>query len=167
MQKHNQENMPQIDAILQDSRFQYGLERITVLEQDRIFCCHGLGHLLDVARIAWIMVLEQQLPLKKHIVYGAALLHDLGRYQQYEVQIPHSQASAELAELILPGAGYTTEETEQIINAIRQHGTEPQEQGVLARVLYDADKLSRSCFQCGAQAECKWKEEKRNKTILF
>jgi HD superfamily phosphodiesterase len=160
-------NMKQIDAILQDSRFQYGLQRVTELEKERIFCCHRLDHLLDVARIAWIMVLEQNLSLKKEIVYGAALLHDLGRYRQYEENIPHHKASAELAVQILPDAGYTEEETAMIAEAISQHGDALERQSILARVLYQADKLSRCCFQCAAQAECKWNEEKRNKTILY
>lgn len=163
----NKENMERIDAILQDSRFQYGLQRIVELEKERIFCCHRLDHLLDVARIAWIMVLEQNLPLKKEIVYGAALLHDLGRYRQYEEQIPHHQASAELAKEILPDAGYTVEEVDAIADAIGQHGDQTVSQSILAQVLYRADKLSRSCFQCAAQAECKWSEEKRNQTIRY
>jgi len=162
-----QTDMKRIQTILQDARFQYGLNRIVFLEQDRIFCCHGLEHLLDVARIAWIMVLEQHLPLQKDIVYGAALLHDLGRYRQYEENIPHHQASAALAKEILPDAGYTEAETAQIADAIGQHGTEPQSRGQLARILYDADKLSRNCFQCQAQAECKWPLDKRNKTISY
>lgn len=160
--------MERIDAILQDQRFQYGLRRIAALEQQRIFCCHGLEHLLDVARIAWIMILEQQLPLQKDIVYGAALLHDLGRYRQYEAQIPHHQASAKLAAEILPAAGYNAEEVENIITAISQHSTCVQGEGpLLAKVLYQADKLSRNCFQCTAQAACKWSENKRNQTILY
>ena len=109
--------MKRIEAILQDERFRYGLQQIAKLEQQRIFCCHGLEHLLDVARIAWIMTLEQHLPLEKDIVYGAALLHDLGRYQQYEHQIPHHEASAALALEILPDAGYSLEETAMITAA--------------------------------------------------
>jgi hypothetical protein len=54
-----------------------------------------------------------------------------------------------------------------IAEAISQHGDELERQSILARVLYQADKLSRCCFQCAAQAECKWNEEKRNKTILY
>lgn len=160
-------DMQRVNALLQDERFQVGLFQITELETHRIFCRHGLQHLLDVARIAWIMVLEQQLPLKKDIVYGMALLHDLGRYRQYAEQMPHHQASAELAEKILPDAGYTTEECAQIVDAIRQHGTASQQQGKLAQILYYADKQSRNCFQCAAQAECKWTLEQRNKTILY
>ena len=160
-------NMQRIDAILHDEKFCYGLERIVALEHDRIFCRHDLSHLLDVARIAWIMVLENNLDIKKDIVYGAALLHDLGRYRQYEEAIPHALASAGLAEQILPAAGYTNQETTWIVNAIREHGVEPQEQGQLARILYDADKLSRNCFDCAAQAECKWTKSKRNRTIVY
>lgn len=158
--------MKRIEAILQDERFRYGLQQITKLEQQRIFCCHGLEHLLDVARIAWIMTLEQHLPLEKDIVYGAALLHDLGRYQQYEQQIPHHEASAALALEILPDAGYSLEETAMITAAILRHSScQREEQQLLADVLYQADKLSRNCFQCKAQADCKWPEEKRNQTI--
>ncbi len=167
MMQNKKQNMERVDAILQDERFQYGLQRIILLEEQRIFCCHRLDHLLDVARIAWIMVLEQQIPLKKDIVYGAALLHDLGRYRQYEEQIPHHQASAELAMHILPDAGYSIEEAVMITEAIGQHGVETDSQSSLARVLYQADKLSRNCFQCAAQAECKWSDEKRNKTVLY
>ena len=61
-------NMQRIDAILHDEKFCYGLERIVALEHDRIFCRHDLSHLLDVARIAWIMVLENNLDIKKDIV---------------------------------------------------------------------------------------------------
>lgn len=164
---NDMQEMQRIEAILKNEQFVNGLERIAVLEQDRIFCRHGLEHLLDVARIAWIMVLEQELFLAKDIVYGAALLHDLGRYRQYEDEIPHHQASVQLAAEILPAAGYTDSETAMMIDAIAQHGTEPNAQGQLARILYHADKLSRNCFACQAQAECKWNEEKRNKTILY
>ena len=40
--------MKRIEAILQDVRFQKSLLRIEQLEQRRIFCRHGLEHLLDV-----------------------------------------------------------------------------------------------------------------------
>jgi len=163
---YDKTNIQRIDAILADERFCHGLARITQLEADRIFCCHGLPHLLDVARIAWIMTLEDELMIPKDIVYGAALLHDLGRYRQYEEGIPHYQASAELAEVILPDAGYNIDEINWIVDAIRQHSAEAHARGQLARILYDADKLSRNCFLCNAQAECKWPIEKRNKTIF-
>lgn len=159
--------MKRIEAILRDVRFQKSLLRIERLEQQRIFCRHGLEHLLDVARIAWILTMEEQLPLDKEIVYGAALLHDIGRDRQYEEQIPHHQASAGLAAEILPDAGYNAVETTLIVDAIAQHGAPCCEQGSLAQVLYQADKLSRNCFRCTVQDQCKWPEEKRNRTILW
>ena len=33
--------------------------RLTELDKDRIFCCHQMNHLLDVARIAYIKNLEE------------------------------------------------------------------------------------------------------------
>lgn len=157
-------SMERIDRILRDARVQDSLRRIEQLEQQRVFCRHGLEHLLDVARIAWILVLERQLPLPKDVVYGAALLHDLGRHRQYEEGVAHHLASAQLAEAILPDAGYSAAETAQIVTAIRQHGAQPQ-QDLLAQVLYRADKLSRNCFQCAAQGQCKWPPEERNRTV--
>lgn len=160
--------MKRIEAILKNRRFQYGLQRIEQLEIKRIFCRHGLDHLLAVARIAWIIVLEQQLPLQKEIVYGAALLHDIGRYCQYEEDIPHHKASAELAAEILPEAGYNREEVQQICHAIWWHGQDTKQCGSkLAQVLYFADKRSRNCFQCNARAHCKWDTEKQNETVQY
>ena len=42
------------------------LDRIEELERDRIYCGHGLGHLLDVARIAYIYNLEENLGFTRH-----------------------------------------------------------------------------------------------------
>ena len=159
--------MKRVNLIYEHSVFRNKFQALQEAEKEREFCNHTLEHLLDVARIAWILVQEQQLPLQKDVVYAAALLHDLGRYRQYEEAIPHHQASAELAAAILPDAGYTAEETAMMVDAIGQHGTEPQSQSILAQVLYQADKLSRNCFQCAAQAQCKWPVEKRNRTIFY
>lgn len=158
--------MERIDAILQDERFISGLKRIQELEAERIFCCHGLDHLLDVARIAWIIAMEQKLTIRKETIYAAALLHDLGRFRQYEEGIPHHLASAELAREILPDVGFGAEETEQIEEAIRLHGNSSQG-NELTELLYRADKLSRNCFQCSVQEQCKWEPEKRNQTIRY
>ena len=158
--------MERIDAILQDYRFIDGLARIQKLEANRIFCRHGLDHLLDVARIAWIIALEQEIHLQKEIIYAAALLHDLGRYRQYEDGTPHNVSGAELALEILPDAGFSPEETGWIADAIRLHGNSSQG-NALTELLYRADKLSRNCFQCAAQAQCKWEPEKRNTTIRY
>ena len=35
-----QTNMSRVEAILQDERFRYGVQRINELEQQRVFCRH-------------------------------------------------------------------------------------------------------------------------------
>ena len=75
--------------------------KLAALEKGRLFCCHQMDHLLAVARIAYIRNLERNLGLKKESIYAAALLHDIGKYAQYEEGIPHEIKSAEIAGIIL------------------------------------------------------------------
>ena len=70
-------------------------------EKDRKFCKHGWEHLMDVARIAYILNLERGYGLNRDQVYAAALLHDCGRYLELEQDIPHEKAGARLAKQIL------------------------------------------------------------------
>lgn len=133
-------------------------------EKERIFCKHDVPHFLDVARLAYILKLERGYQVEKELIYAAALLHDIGKWKQYEQKIPHEVSSAEIAEDILKASGFDEQERTYIIRAIRGHrkGTEA---GELAEILYDADKLSRPCFACEAEKECNWSEEKKNKRI--
>ena len=68
------------------------MEHLAEYEKNRIFCRHGMDHLMDVARIAYIENLEKNCGISKEIIYGAALLHDIGRYLQYTEGIPHERA---------------------------------------------------------------------------
>ena len=129
-------------------------------EQTRIFCPHNLAHALDVARIGYIMILEGGYDIKKELFYSAALLHDAGRYSNN----PHNESGSELAQKILPECGFTAEETELVANAILGHRTNSQAD-IFSKILYDADKRSRICFECDAQKECYWENEKRNHDI--
>lgn len=133
-------------------------------EKERIFCKHDVAHFLDVARLAYILKLERGFQVEKELIYAAALLHDIGKWQQYEHKIPHEVASAEIAKDILKVCGFNEQEQTCVITAIRGHrkGTEA---GELAEILYDADKLSRPCFACEAEKECNWSDEKKNKQI--
>lgn len=129
-------------------------------ERDRKFCKHNLEHSLDVARIAYITILENGLEITKELVYAAALLHDAGRYSG----IPHNESGAKLAGELMPECGFTKEETELVADAIlghrnAEHSTE------FSKILYDADKKSRLCFICKAQNDCYWEQSKRNYTI--
>ena len=162
------EKRDRINEILHHKQFLSYLKENERAEENRIFCKHQIEHFLDVARIAYIKLLEEGEPNKKEIVYGMALLHDIGKHRQYFYGIPHEVASAELSEEILVDCGYEEEEREQIKTAILNHRTKPTKQSdVLSRILYEADKQSRNCFFCKAQKECHWSEEKKNKRILL
>lgn len=160
--------MERVNRLLALPVYRARLDRLTELEQERVFCRHGLPHLLDTARILWIHVLEEGLPLERETVYAAALLHDLGRLDQLEQGIPHQEAGTALAEELLPQAGFSAEETAEIADAIRTHRGSCAASGrsTLGELLYRADKESRQCWKCPAQDACNWPEERKNTGIL-
>lgn len=162
--------MHRIALLQQDETFRSLLRQIETAEADRKFCRHGLTHLLDVARLAWIDVLEHGYDLPKAGVYAAALLHDLGRAAQYAGRAQdHDVAALEDCREILARAGFAPEEIPPILTAIEQHGdkTSPNAQlPLLSAVLRRADGASRPCAFCAAAAECYWTAERRNFTIL-
>ncbi len=145
------------------------LHRLEELEETRIFCRHQTEHLLDVARIAYILNLEGGLGLSRDLIYTAALLHDIGKSRQYEEGIPHETASAALAERILSDMpsdlAFTAEEQLQILTAIRGHRKPRSGAGPLESLLYKSDKMSRTCFACPAEPECNWDSAKKNTEI--
>ena len=113
-----------------------------------------MNHLLDVCRISWILNLEEKLQLDKSKVYAAALLHDIGRWIEYETGKDHAIASGELAENILQRCGFLDYEKIDIIEAIKNH-RKKRHTTDLSSILYRADKLSRPCFNCEAIGQCK------------
>ncbi len=157
--------MSRIDRIIQTPQYVDTLKRLQVLETDRIFCRHDISHFMSVARLMWIEVLEQQLPVDREVVYAAALLHDIGRVAQVEHGIPHEQASAEFAQQILPDAGFNEEELSEVTAAILSH-REDYSVSELGKILYQADKRSRDCWCCSASDLCNWPDEKKNKDIF-
>ena len=147
--------------------FRQYMEKIEMLEQDRIYCRHNVNHLLDVARIAYIINLENGAPYSKDLIYAASLLHDIGKTKQYEKQIPHEIAGAEKAAVVLKDCGYKAEEILLIQNGILDHRRGPQEKDrLLSEFLYEADKKSRICLFCDAKEDCNWAEDKKNMRIL-
>lgn len=160
--------MERIDKILNHDLFVEHMQKNEAAEAERSFCRHNMGHLLDVARIAMILNLEEALNIPKDVLYAAALLHDIGRHIQYEDGTPHEQASAEIAPFILRDCGYDEKETCVIINAIRLHrSAETAKNHDLNGILYRADKASRACFSCKAIKACDWKQDKKNYTIRY
>ena len=157
--------MERVKQIMEHPLYQYHQQRIEEAEKDRIFCRHGREHALDVARILYIQILENGLSVKKDVVYGTALLHDIGRVAQMEHGIPHEQASAEFAQQILPDAGFNEEELSEVTAAILSH-REDCSVSELGKILYQADKRSRDCWCCSASNLCNWPEQKKNKGIF-
>lgn len=160
--------MERIDKILKHDLFIENLEKNETAEADRRFCRHNMAHFLDVARIGWIINLEEELNLPRDVVYAAALLHDVGRHRQYAEGIPHEEASAEIAPIILRECGFNREETDIITDAILQHrNAEIASEHNLKGLLYRADKASRACFACAAERDCNWKNDRKNLRISY
>lgn len=161
------QGMNRFIAIFQDSEVKDRYERLGKLEADRKYCRHGINHALDVARIAYIRVLENGQDISKELIYITALLHDLGRVEQYENGISHHEAGAQFAGKILDRHGFSEEEKQMICQAIAVHEDQTQvSRSPLGNVIYLADKESRCCFACEVQASCHWDDTKKNMKLF-
>ena len=143
-------------------------EKINKIENDektRAFCKHDFSHLMDVARICYIINLEENLNIDKDLIYVTALLHDLGRADEVDTGINHSILSQEIAKVILKDLNFDDFSKQRIINAIKNHRTKEKNDDRFIEIFYKADKLSRMCFRCPARSICNWSEEKKNKTV--
>lgn len=158
--------MDRIDRLIKNDDYRRCMESVERAEKERRFCLHGIEHGLDVARISYIINLENQLGYDKEVIYAMALLHDIGRAKEYADNMPHHEAGAEIAGNILRQSGFDEREIGDICQAIASH-KKPCEDKVcgLKQLLYSADKLSRSCFDCKAYSDCYWSEATKNNTI--
>lgn len=164
-----EQRMERLHAVTRHPLYQQYYEELKEAEKDRIFCCHQMEHLLDVARIAYIRNLEENLGFSKELLYTTSILHDIGKSLQYKEKIPHEIAGAQIAEKILDSLpetfSYTEDEKKEILTAIRGHRREREDMTRLERLLYESDKSSRNCFACQAEKECNWNKEKKNMEI--
>lgn len=160
--------MDRVDLILENPKYQEYIDKIKQAEEKRIFCLHNMNHFLDVARIAYIINLEEDLQISKELIYATALLHDIGRFLQYEDGTPHEKASALLAPEILSETGFDGQEQAEILRAIGEHrNREVKEEKSLAGIIYRADKASRACFSCEAESQCDWGANKKNMRVKY
>lgn len=174
--------MIKIDALMLNNKFVSYMEQIKDKEIDREYCKHGIEHSLDVARISYIINLENSLGFDKEVIYGAALLHDIGRVCEYQNGTSHDKAGAMIAKELLTEVGFDNDDVELICEAIINHResnkcnnedctqiiSEEDKQETysdLSGLLYKADKLSRNCFSCGVYDKCYWPEDLKNKKI--
>lgn len=160
--------MERVNQIIAHPKYREYRDRIDAHERERRFCRHDLAHFLDVARIAEIMNLKERLRIGEEQIYAAALLHDIGRFVEYEGGASHEIASALLAPEILSDCGFSEAEQEEILAAIAGHRNRKiAEEASLRGVLYRADKKSRSCFGCREEASCNWSREKKNMELHY
>lgn len=159
--------MKRIDRLMANSLYKEKQKRLDELEGQRIYCRHGFNHAISVARIMYIKALEKNLSFDKELIYAVALIHDIGRCDQYESGIPHHEAGEKLAGQILPECGFREDEIAIIKEAIRSHREIERSSGSFQELLYEADKLSRECYRCRASDTCNWSEEKKNHTICY
>lgn len=159
--------MERINRILTHPLFLEEVKALEVLEADRIYCRHGIDHLLAVARIAWIRVLEENFLIDKELVYAAALLHDIGRAAQYRTGEPHEEAGVLIAGQILSDLSFEEPEIEEVQRVIAGHrmSAGPRDMHLLGELIYRADKASRDCYICSAKDTCKWSEDEKNSKI--
>lgn len=157
--------MERLNDLLNDAQYQHYLTKNKILEKERIFCKHDLQHFLDVARLAYLINLEQSLGFSKEVIYAAALLHDIGRFMEYEEKISHEKASWQLALPLLEQYGFDETEKALLKEAILGHRKEGSSE--FGQLIYKADKLSRTCLACEAQKECYWDSQKKNLRIVY
>lgn len=160
------EEMQRVWNLLSHPSYREYLKKIREEEKERIFCRHDLPHFLDVARLAYIFKLERGYQVSKELIYAAAVLHDIGKWQQYRKGIPHETASSRLAEELLLDAGFLEAERRQIQQAILHHRN-GDGNGELDILLYDADKCSRACYACPVKEACNWTEDQKNQKVMW
>ncbi len=165
-------------SILAHKQFNDYMERNASAEKNRLFCGHGLSHALDVSEAAVAMAMSgkllteegaklsieenKKLTIKEDVIRAAGLLHDIGRWREYEDGQDHALASAELAVEILRDCGYNFIEEALIAEAIKSHRTVSYQEKLvqnqvlsLTDILYKCDKIVRPCESCKAKSRCK------------
>ncbi len=159
--------MERVNSILNHPHYIDHLKKISKAEVDRGFCRHNLQHFLDVARVAYIIVLEKDIKIPKDMIYAAALLHDIGRWKQYEDGTDHALLSAEIAEGLLYECKFNQQEIALIVEAIRKHRKGKNLSTDLEKVIYEGDKMSRLCIECNKTIECKRYVQEKDSLIRY
>ena len=150
--------------IINNSKYKQAIRIISENEKGRKFCIHDYGHFIDVARICYILCLENNINVQKDVIYAAALLHDIGRSIKGG---DHAQNGVLLAFDILNECGYDKDDVELITEVIRSHGHVSDDIKTFGDALARADKYSRRCYLCEAYDECYWSEDIKNKYPVY
>jgi len=160
--------MARVNQLLEHEDYISYMEKINELEKERRFCKHGFEHGLNVARVAYAYVLEKgEIILSKEVVYAAAILHDIGRWVEYQTGEDHAEVSAQLALPMLEVSRFNSEDIQVILQGIREHRRHPEDNlSLLGEALALADDWSRDCRHCSAQTLC-YKFNSTMKQIMY
>ena len=153
------------NKILLNERYSRLIKQLEELEKDRIFCGHDMEHFINVARITVMLCSKNNIEADTDVIYSAALLHDIGRVEEYINGVSHDKAGAEIAGEILEEVGCPIDKKSEIVKLILSHRRSDNEKSTLEAVFYTADKKSRLCFCCKAQDICNWSEDKKNNKV--
>lgn len=170
MDKRQPVGQDRVNNIINNNVFVRNMRIIGKYEKKRIFCGHGMEHILDVARLTWIFNLENNKGYSKDVVYAAALLHDIGRARQYVDGTQHEIAGISIAKEVLTQSGYSEDEIMLITGTISFHNNREastEEIDGLKGMLRRADNMSRQCYACKAQNQCKWPVDRKNLNLKY
>lgn len=154
--------MPRVNQILQHRSYEEYCTKNKQAEEQRVYCRHGADHGVTVARIAYTYLLEENinglsstLEADKEVIYAAGIMHDIGRWVEYETQEDHACVGARLAQPILKDCGFTEGEIRSISLGILEHRLAPDKtSSPLGQALALADDWARDCKNCLSQAKC-------------
>ncbi|WP_054695075.1 HD domain-containing protein [Syntrophomonas palmitatica] len=158
--------MKRIDLLINDTMYKDYIQR-NMDEEINAYCQHDFRHHLDVARITYILVLENNdlnyfikesgLSGKlaaKEVIYAAGLLHDIGKWKEFQTGTDHASYGSRLAREVLPRALFNEQEIEIICQGIFEHRNISMDMSFLGERLHRADNLSHLCLECPAQNVC-------------
>lgn len=157
--------MFRVERLLYNGQFQELMGELEELERNRVFCRHGWEHCMAVARAAALLNEERCLGYSREMLYALALVHDIGRVQQYKDGTPHEEAGARIAGELLPLCGFEAGEVKKMVDAILEHRSDREGENGLSQLLMEADKRTRLCFACGVRESCNWQAQRQNFTI--
>ena len=157
-----------MNTILNHPVYKYHAQKNISAEEDWPYCKHDIIHLMDVARIAYILNLENNFGFAKELIYAAALLHDITKWKQIIENIPHNESAIEPTAEILRDCDFDNNEISLINRAILNHRDGPKDNDNFSYIIYKADKLSRPCFFCNYDKDtCDWDKSKKNLFLSY
>ncbi len=172
--------MKRVELLLKDALYVEYMIRNSDEESIIKYCQHGLHHHIDVARIAYILVLEHNdlnyfvkdsgvsgKLAAKECIYAAGLLHDIGKWKEYRSGMDHASYGARLAREILPRAFFNPTEVDMICRAIYEHRNISRDMSFLGERIHRADNLARVCGQCEERSECPKRSNKEFSVTTF